>query len=466
MVASNPPAPAETLSNRSGSSFLPTEIPSLTTLFRIALLLSGTGLLISGLCQNWFDIPVPKNNLANDDHQISRVAPTCQPVFQVITGIGLGCLLVLQCIRKRWSTLCTLIACSMILVGLAFPWFVMLRSPEIAADAAWLQMQHDNLTWLGGDINTAAESGQKAWKSKVYFVDPPRQIAVAPLPGWSAWQVGLDKLDDILVWLGYSNVFCQFARPGWFHSLIGSVLLMLISLTGPAQLNVRRAGFAILYSFVMILAGVVFAMQGPFGAKPTLQRAMEATGRGDYQQAREQLELCGRQFPVLRQDTYFIRQLGLIEFRLQRSTDHARLYQATEHDSYGRYEQAFQIWRSLCDSEDAAIKREALRAVQRFATQDYNAGRLIPARERLELVLQHQPANVKAVYFLQILAIRENDSAEVYRLCDWMYAITEHLNFSTTKVLKAVSQQNAAVAAAQRGDADETWLRMIGAKKP
>jgi hypothetical protein len=169
---------------------------------------------------------------------------------------------------------------------------------------------------------------------------------------------------------------------------------------------------------------------------------------------------------VLTQDTNFIRQRGLIEHRLQHHSDCAQLFQATTNESSGRYDQAFVIWNSLCDSADPAIRREALRAVFRFAVQDYNSQRMILARQRLEFVLRRQPGNVKVIYFMQVLGVREQNSEEVYRMCDWMYAVTDHLNFSTTKVLKAISQQNSMMAAALDGDPDETWVRMIGARKP
>ena len=86
-------------------------------------------------------------------------------------------------------------------------------------------MQHDNLTWLGGDIYSEAAAGSNSWKAKVYWVDPPRQVSVAPIPDWSVFEIGLDKTEDVLVWLGYSNTFCQFARTGWFCAVMGLSLI-------------------------------------------------------------------------------------------------------------------------------------------------------------------------------------------------------------------------------------------------
>jgi hypothetical protein len=212
--------------------------------------------------------------------------------------------------------------------------------------------------------------------------------------------------------------------------------------------------------------GSILALRGPFGVKALLNSSANATSEGDYELALNQLEQCTQRFPVLTQDTNFIRQRGLIEHRLRYHSDYAQLFQATTDESSGRYDRAFVTWKSLCESTDPAIAREALRAVLRFAVQDFNSQRMLPARQRLLFVLHRQPGNVKLIYFLQVLGVREQNPREVYRMCDWMYAVTEHLNFSTTKVLKAISQQNSMLAAALDGDTDEIWVRMIRARKP
>jgi hypothetical protein len=442
-------------------------MPSLQSLLRTLLMLVGLGLVISSLLRSWFDIPVAANGGVEHFDEICAQSPNCQIYFQVLMASGLICLASSWFFQKcRWSILSSLVACSMIFVGLAFPYFVMLRSPVIAADATWLQMQHDNLTWLGGDINSAAEAGQMAWKSKVYWVDPPRQVAVAPLPNWSAWDAGLDKTDDLLIWFGYSNVFCQFVRAGWFHALIGSCILALVTLLRRGPLNLPRAGYAIVFLSSLIVVGATIALSGPFRVKAQLNDAASAMCDGDYQQALNQLHRCSELFPALTQDTHYISQRALLENELQINSDYAKLFRAVQDESAGRYDQAFQAWHLLCDSGDAAIRREALRAMLRFAIQDYNSNRFSLARERLEFVLFRQPANVKAIYFRQILGVREKNAADVYLMCDWMYAVTDHLNFSSTKILKAVSQQNAKMAAAQDGDEAETWVRTIGARKP
>jgi len=440
--------------------------PSLGVVLRWSLLLAGVGLLIGCQLGNWFDIPVPMGDEALHFDEISRQSPECQRTFQLLIATGLIGFIIARMVQRRWTLLASLIACTMISMTLAFPYFVMLGEPVLAADATNLQLNHDNLTWLGGDINSAAESGQMAWKSKVYWVDLPRQIAVAPLPTWSAWDVGLNKIEDLLIWVGFSNVFCQFVRPGWFFALLGSFILAVVTVISSGRLKLRQAGYAICYLSLIIVIGVAVALSGPFRVKSHLHDASTAMSDGDNQRALTQLQTCSELFPVLTQDTYYIAQRALIEHRLALGSDYARLFHASRDETIGRYDRSFAMWKSLCDSNDEAIQREALRAVLRFAIQDYNSQRISLARKRLEFVLHRQPGNVKAIYLMQILGIREDNPAEVYLMCDWMYAVTDHLNFSSTKILKAVSQQHAQMAAALDGDMPETWVRSIGARNP
>ena len=96
--------------------------------------------------------------------------------------------------------------------------------------------------------------------------------------------------------------------------------------------------------------------------------------------------------------------------------------------------------------------------------QDYNCNRIELARQRLQFILGHHPGNVKVIHYLQTISVREENAQHAYLMCDWMHEVTEHLNFSTTKVLKYTSQQNAKLAAAITGDPWETWNRIAEAK--
>ena len=437
--------------------------PSLGLLLRTTTTLCAFGLVVLSCVKNWFDVPLGHPGIQSH-HGIFRQSPPCQIQFQVSMALGLLMISMAFLLAHRGYLFRTFAATWLVLIPLTFPYFVMLQTPALSADATWLQMQHDNLTWLGGDINSQAEAGMSAWKSKVYLVDPPRQVAVAPLPTWSSWDIGLDKLKDLLVWCGYSNVFCQFARSGWFFALGGGTLLMIISMLDIDGLNLSRAGFGCFFLTTLLLAGLAFALLGPFSTKEHLQNASREMSYGNNEIALDELRKAAEWFPVLSQDTYFISQKARLENRLGIQSDYSQLDAAKAFESSGKYDQSFQIWRRLCDSEDAAVRREALRAVLRFAVQDFNCNRIVLARQRFQFVLSQQPAGLKAIYYLQIIAVKEKDHAEAFRMCDWMYTVTDHLNFKTTKILRSVSQQHAKLAAALNHDASETWARSIEAR--
>ena len=301
-------------------------------------------------------------------------------------------------------------------------------------------------------------------ESQVYWVDPPRQVSIAPIPDWSLFDIGLDKTEDGLVWLGYSNTFCQFARTGWFCAVTGLFLLALATVLTPVSTNFQNAGYGVALLGTLAFVFSTFALSGPFRANQHLESAAKEAGLRHYERSLEELENCVALFPVLSQDSNYISQRGLLESRLGLKSDYARLHQARDLESSGRYDQSFGIWNSLCKSEVAALRREALRAVLRFAVQDYNCNRVELARQRLQFVLSHQPGNVKVIHYLQIISIREENTHHAYQMCDWMHEVTEHLNFSTTKVLKYASQQNAKLAAAVTGDQGETWNRTVEAR--
>ena len=315
---------------------------SVTKLLRIAIVVAGLGLVAVSLSQNWFDIPTA-TPLAQSFDDIVRQTPNCQVWFQAIVAIGTLLLVLNAVLFKQWLAN-TLLAFTLLFVSLTFPYFVMLQSPVLAADASWLQMQHDNLTWLGGDIYSEAAAGSNSWKAKVYWVDPPRQVSVAPFPEWSVFEIGLDKTEDVLVWLGYSNTFCQFARTGWCSATIGLFLLALATVLTPTSTHFQRAGYGVTLLGTLTCLFSLFALSGPFRAHHHLEAAAKEASSRNYERSLQELESCVRLFPVLSQDSYYLSQRALLESRLGRESEFARLQRARDLESSGRYDQSFEVW--------------------------------------------------------------------------------------------------------------------------
>ena len=298
------------------------------------LTLAGFLALFMAVRKPWFSVPIAPPKGATAVGEIVDSVPGCTVWFQAIIAMGALWFAASWLMNRQWTIISTLIASFLCLIPLSYPYFVMVRSPENSADAAWLQAQHDNLTWLGGDIYANAEYANMGWKSKTYLIDIPKQLSVIDLPSWSPWEIGVHRCEDLMQWLGYSNAFCQYMGQGWAMAIVGGVFLFLASLQSQGKLIFHRAGVALLlFSTVTVLA----AIESDFA---TLQRAI-ALEKG------------------------------------------------------ARYDQAFSLIEPLVESEIAAVRREALRGIMRFAIQDYNCARFELSRERFELVLRHQPCNVK-----------------------------------------------------------------------
>ena len=439
---------------------------SLNRLLFIGLAWAGLGALAISVTRPWFVVPIAPPSGAQSAADMVDSIPSCTVFFQSLVAIGGVCIAASWFWNRRWSMVSTLIASFLCVLPLLYPYFVTVRSPNVSADAAWLQMQHDNLTWLGGDIYANAEYGAKGWKSKTYLVDAPRQLAVINLPSWSPWEFGLHRTQDLMLWLGYSNAFCQFVGKGWALAVVGAVLLLLASLQCCGELILGRAGAAVgLFTSIAFVSAIV-GWSLPFKASQEIRVAAEFCGKQEYAKAKNHLERAVELLPVLGQDTYYVAQRGVLDQRLNIESDYAELQKSNRLESAGRFDQAFTILKRLCDSDESAVRREAFRGILRFAIQDYNCARFESSSDRFSLVLKYYPCDVKVIYLLQLQGIRESRAQSVDEMRDWMYAASGKFNFGTKKALRAVAQQHAAIVVGLSDDPVAIWAGQSKAKSP
>jgi tetratricopeptide (TPR) repeat protein len=441
-------------------------LKSANRLMFAGMILMGFAALACSVRRTWFEVPVGPIFGARSPQDIVALTPECNVVFQGIMAAGAICLLASWISRRQWTMLSTVIATLLCVVPLAYPYFVMLRSPVAAAEATWLQMQYDNLLWLGGDIHNNAEFAQLGWKSKTYMIDLPRQLSVVELPEWTAWEIGLDRTEDLVHWLGYSNAFCNFVKSGWSLAVIGSFLLLLSSLQRSGQFVFHRAGVAIVVLTLTLVTSVFAGWSLPFRASGHVNRAAALCSQCRYGESLAELQHAVELLPVLGQDTYYVAQRGVLEKKLGRDTEYVQMRDAIRWEADGRYDQAYSILESLTQSADPAIRREALRGIARHAIQDFNSGRFELSNERLRLVLAQQPCNLKLIYLLQIQAIRENRPQTVYAMCEWMQEATARMAFATKKVARAAANQHAVLAAGLEGDPWKTAAAQCKARRP
>ena len=118
-------------------------IGSLNQLLFLLLTLAGFAAVALGIFQPWFSVPIAPPEGVSTFSDIFSSVPGCTVFFKAALAVGVISLAASWLWKRQWTALGSSIACLMILLPLAYPYFVIVRSPHVSADAAWLQMQHD-----------------------------------------------------------------------------------------------------------------------------------------------------------------------------------------------------------------------------------------------------------------------------------------------------------------------------------
>ena len=216
----------------------------------------GGLLLLVGVVKPWMEVPASFTYKPDGKVICNPARPRSAIPFRVTCGafaivMGFGHLW-----HKRTSDRKAMLASSVLTLQLFFPCVVMAWEPTLSAQANWLHIQHENLTWLGGDLCTNLEYSRKSWKDAVYLVDTPRQINVVRMPssGLAAFQFG--RLSVWFETMGYSNRYCQFVKLGWIAALLGMSFLVMGECLPQGKLDRRRVTRSALAAGVTFIACV------------------------------------------------------------------------------------------------------------------------------------------------------------------------------------------------------------------
>jgi tetratricopeptide (TPR) repeat protein len=207
-----------------------------------------------------------------------------------------------------------------------------------------------------------------------------------------------------------------------------------------------------------LTVAAIVAWALPFVSGDRVNAAQARTRVGDYAGALRQLELAGRILPVLREDTYFVAQTGLLHHLLGRDdTPEGRLYRAVLLEKSGRDLEAADGYAALLRElpRSSACAREAARALLRCGLNDLNSGRVGLAIEELEAVRSYEPINLKANFTLQLAYLRTGRADELPDLVDQLRATYAWFQSPAKKPVLAFAHHNLFVAALQDGDASE-----------
>jgi hypothetical protein len=417
----------------------------------------GVALLFASATQPWFGVPdAAPNQLANSLAIVAREAPVT-PAFKVLCLLALGAAAwaAMRLDRPRLAT--ARIFSALLGALLLYPHTVMVWCPATAARAAWLEQQHASLTWGGGDVWTSAEYKKlDGHKDRVYVAEMLDESGVMHTPALSPEAIPFESAHDLLVWFGYSNTFCLFVCGGWGVALAGSILLIVAACRSRHGAD-RQALWAASRTALLFLSGAfVFCLLPAAVCGAQIERSRQAAERGQIGLSLERLELAAQLLPVIRQNSDFVDEIGLLDARLARQTREATLHRAKMMQRQGRLEQADVLFVSIIGAnpnEGDMVRREAVRGLLRRGIEKLNSGEPKAALETLETVARADPCNLKANYALQLASLRAMRLESVDALAARMRTVYRYFHTLTKLPVLGAAQENVALAAYLQGDA-------------
>ncbi|MCE9553294.1 MAG: hypothetical protein K8T91_07940 [Planctomycetes bacterium] len=283
------------------------------------LAIAGVAVSVLSCGLMWFAIPVGAEPMFASPEAIHTDQPQFTMTYRLVTVVALAIIVICWALGKAgsWGLLAT---CLWLSALLTFPYAVMNWEPRIAGDAAWLEAQHRNLIWSGGDLNMSLGHRIDGVMDKILLTQTPRSVNPVEVSEWQPSELTLARLPNLVDRLGYSNKFFEFIRPGWVAALAGSILILVAIGAPVGHLDigrfVRMSG--ILSASILLLALAAWCWS--FAAASDLTVAANSTARGDYEMALDAMQRAKDKLPSLAEDSYFIAQQGLLEDALGRRT--------------------------------------------------------------------------------------------------------------------------------------------------
>ncbi len=426
----------------------------------------GYVLLFGAAFLPWFR--VPGSRMIDGVATIVGVEPHLAIAFKVLCVLAILAAGLTRHITRSRVHVARLI--TLLLVALFFfPYLLMVWSPRVAAQAGWLQTQHESMSWLGGDIYGEQEIKDVDFKNHVEVADAEMPVAAFHLPSWSPSTMQWSRLPELVEWLGFSNRFCQFVNKGWFVALAGAAFALVPLCRGARGFRFHIGETIAKTGMVSLSVGTLAALTPLFATGFLITFAREAAQRGEPAASLQWLQRAAHLLPAIQQDTEFLAQQGLLENRLGIPTRTAALHRARQLDHQGFSTQARHEFDAILAAvpPDSALHRETVSALLRSSIRALNSGQAEAAVATLDCVLAHDPCNVKALYTLQLACLRASQFERVPVLVARMDAVYRYFSTKTKTPVIASAYENGALAEYLRGHADEALaLRRVSMGRP
>lgn len=381
-------------------------LPKIAAAGAIAL---GSLLLLAAIILPWMKVPLGPEKVAE--------APATV-IWKSLLLVGLTTVVWLRLRSRTTASLRALAFLPLLLIS--YPQAVIVFDSETSGHLAWLQQQHDSITWLGGDAFLAHGTRYQGQTPAVDMEEPPLRLAAFRPPLIAPWSLGIAEIPDLIWWLGYNPAFCQFVSKGWVCGNLGLLLVIAGWLGwrrkdhehGSRSHEFRRCANTFAISFVawFILACIPITL-----ASSALKKARQDALNDKPGSGLANLEKACRYMPALGFDSGVIAQKGSFQIALGKTgLPEARFQNLLALEQDGYQHRAAELLEGLIAERphNSELDRELSRTLLRVAIDDFNAGNSAEARRRIRKVCRLEPTAIQALFHLQLLALQGDHLAE------------------------------------------------------
>jgi tetratricopeptide (TPR) repeat protein len=414
--------------------------------------------LFIGATSTWFAIPLRDYAFRTNNFALTptRFQLPCQILIGSFVVILLICRPLRSSIYGRSAT-----AQLSLLVVLVFPYLVMIWDTECSIRASYLSHQ---LIYLNQQISTEFNQLQIDWMKSVRLVPlvwdgetaPLLQIPLRPfqvrfieavlgsklysLNEYPTAPMQLSLGESYLYGLGYNDIFLRLAKKGFFCTAIGALLLIL-SACLPATQPIKVLGRNFMALMSLSVVAVSLCATPIVIAARDIDHADLLRAQGRYDASLKLLDKASQLLPILEANTSFHLLRGEQLIRTQR-VEHPDYYLAMAFHFVRskRMEEALWEFRkaSMADTRDNLLLRLILaNALFNEAAKLYNSGNFTGALKEWSSVLQYDPVNVAAIYYLAVAAIAQEDTELAQRYAEQVLTIQRYFQ----RAFKPVSSQ-------------------------
>ncbi|WP_411844703.1 hypothetical protein AAFN60_11820 [Roseibacillus persicicus] len=382
---------------------------SLTKIAALGALALGILLLLGAIALPWMKVPLGPEETVD--------APATS-LWKTLFTLGLATALGLRLFGRPFLSM--RVVCLMPVLLIAYPQAVIVFDDETSGHLSWLQQQHDTITWLGGDVFLAHGTRYQGQAPAVDMEDPPMRLAAFRPPLVAPWSLGIAEVPDLIWWLGYNPVFCQFVSKGWVFGQLG-LLFLLCGWLGWRRKDEEHGSRANEFRLCAATFGVAFLVWFGLACIPittasySLKKARVAALNDDAEAGLDHLNSACTAMPALSFDSGVLAQKG--SFLLAQGEGHvpeARYQNLLNLERDGYQHRAAELLENLIADgpHNPALDRELTRSLLRVAIDDFNAGNSAEARRRIRQVCVREPTAIQALFHLQLLALQGNHLEE------------------------------------------------------